>query len=155
LPVGRLTRSVDSGYPQYHTSADDLSLIDPQRLERSLELLRRIVAVIEENRTYVNLSPRGEPRLGKVDLYRSTGGRSPSEQERALVWVLNQSDGAHWLLQISQRSAMSFADIHQAAEALRAAKLLRIKDQAVRKKKKTASGNPQAHNSRSRRAVKR
>src|SRR6266513_4585559 len=27
LPAGRLTRSVNGGYPQYHTSADDLSLI--------------------------------------------------------------------------------------------------------------------------------
>src|SRR6185437_13515083 len=50
LPVGRLTRSVNSGYPQYHTSADDLELITPERLQQSLEACCRIVEVIEGNR---------------------------------------------------------------------------------------------------------
>ena len=33
LPVGRLTRSVNGGYPQYHSSADDLGLISAARLQ--------------------------------------------------------------------------------------------------------------------------
>ena len=30
LPVGRLTRSAEEGYPEYHSSADDLSLVRPE-----------------------------------------------------------------------------------------------------------------------------
>ncbi|MGH8132134.1 MAG: DUF4910 domain-containing protein, partial [Steroidobacteraceae bacterium] len=61
LPVGRLTRSVNGGYPQYHTSADDLALITPECLQQSLQTCQRIVEIIEGNRRYANLSPKGEP----------------------------------------------------------------------------------------------
>jgi aminopeptidase-like protein len=124
LPVGRLTRSVNSGYPQYHTSADDLSLIRPDCLQQSLEACQRIVEVIEGNRRYVNLSPKGEPRLGVRGLYGSTGGRAPAEREHAMLWVLNQSDGSRSLLDIAKKSALGFNIIHEAAGALEGAKLL-------------------------------
>ena len=42
----------------------------------------------------INLSPFGEPQLGRRGLYRSAGGAvATPEDERALLWVLNQSDG--------------------------------------------------------------
>src|SRR5690606_31009778 len=47
LPMGRLTRSPEGGYPQYHTSADDLSLIDPASLSRSVDVVLRILGAIE------------------------------------------------------------------------------------------------------------
>ena len=50
--------------------------------------------VLEENRAYVNLSPYGEPQLGKRGLYRQLGGESETpDDEQALLWVLNGSDG--------------------------------------------------------------
>ncbi len=125
LPVGRLTRSVNGGYPQYHSSADDLSLIRPDCLQQSLEACQRIVEVIEGNCHYVNLSPKGEPRLGARGLYGSTGGgRAPAEREHAMLWVLNQSDGSHSLLDIAKKSSLGFNVIHEAAGALERAKLL-------------------------------
>src|SRR6266513_2158898 len=71
LPAGRLTRSVNGGYPQYHTSADDLSLITPAALQGSFETCQRIVELIEANQRYVNLKPKGEPRLGPRGLSRA------------------------------------------------------------------------------------
>jgi aminopeptidase-like protein len=124
LPVGRLTRSVNSGYAQYHTSADDLDLITPERLQQSLEACRRIVEVIEGNRRYVNLSPRGEPRLGSRGLYGSVGGTAPGEREHAMLWLLNQSDGAHSLLDVARKSGIAFPVIREAATALESARLL-------------------------------
>jgi aminopeptidase-like protein len=125
LPVGRLTRSVNGGYPEYHSSADDLDLIRPECLEDSLEACRRIVEVLEGNARYVNLSPKGEPLLGKRGLYGTVGGRSPAEREHALLWVLNQSDGAHSLLDVARRSQIDFRVIREAATALQVARLLR------------------------------
>jgi aminopeptidase-like protein len=124
LPVGRLTRSVNGGYPQYHSSADDLGLISAGRLQESLEACKRIVEVLESNRRYVNMSPKGEPRLGKRGLYGSVGGRSPADRERAMLWVLNQSDGSASLLDIAQRSQIGYPDTRAAAEDLAAAGLL-------------------------------
>jgi aminopeptidase-like protein len=125
LPVGRLTRSVNGGYAQYHSSADDLSLIQPEHLQQSYEACRRIVSVLEGNGQYVNLSPKGEPLLGKRGLYGSVGGRSPAEREHALLWVLNQSDGSRALLDIARRSGIDFHTIREAAMALESAGLVR------------------------------
>ena len=138
LPVGRLTRSVNDGYPQYHSSADDLGLLRADSLERSLEACRRIVTVIEDNRRYVNLNPKGEPRLGKRGLYGSVGGQSPAAQEHALLWVLNQSDGSQSLLDIAQRSGLTFDIISAAAAALERSGLLRPR--AARKRPDNRQG---------------
>jgi aminopeptidase-like protein len=125
LPVGRLTRSVNGGYPQYHSSADDLGLISPEQLKSSLEALRHIVEILEGDRRYINLCPKGEPRLGKRGLYGAIGGRSPADRERAMLWVLNQSDGTASVLDIAQRSQLCFADVRDAAEELTGAGLLK------------------------------
>ncbi len=125
LPVGRLTRAVNGGYPEYHSSADDLTLITPGALQGSLEACENIVQTLEGNGHYVNLNPKGEPRLGKRGLYGTLGGGDPAEREHARLWVLNQSDGAHSLLDISRRSGLAFPAIRAAAHELEQARLLR------------------------------
>jgi len=125
LPVGRLTRSVNGGYAQYHTSADDLTLIRPDCLAQSLEVCQHVVEVIEGNRRYLNLKPKGEPRLGARGLYGPLGGQGPAEREHALLWILNQSDGAHSLLDIARKSGLAFSVIREAASALETVGLLR------------------------------
>jgi aminopeptidase-like protein len=124
LPVGRLTRSVNGGYPEYHTSGDDLSFITPAALADSLAACREIVEMLEANRCYLNRSPKGEPRLGKRGLYGALGGGEPAEREHAMLWLLNQSDGRHSLVQIAQRSGLPFATLREAAAALSRARLL-------------------------------
>jgi aminopeptidase-like protein len=124
LPVGRLTRSVNDGYVQYHSSADDLSLISAEAMRQSLEACKAIVEVLEGNGRYVNVLPKGEPRLGKRGLYGSMGGNSPADSERAMLWVLNQSDGHSSLFDISRRSGMDFEVVRSAAKALQGAGLL-------------------------------
>jgi len=124
LPAGRLTRSVNGGYPQYHTSADDLSFITPAALEGSLAACQRIIEIIESNQRFHNRRPKGEPQLGTRGLYRALGGSGPAEHEHAMLWVLNQSDGTHSLLDIAQRSGLPFPLLREAARRLEEAQLL-------------------------------
>jgi aminopeptidase-like protein len=140
LPVGRLTRSVNDGYVQYHSSADDLSLISAGRLEQSLAACKQVVEVLESNRHYVNLSPKGEPRLGKRGLYGAVGGLSPADRERAMLWVLNQSDGTASVLDIAKRSGIAWPVISAAADELAKASLLRVADSSA---PATAAAAPQ------------
>ncbi len=111
-----------------------MDLITPQSLADSLAACKDAVRIIEDNGRYLNLNPRGEPRLGKHGLYGPVGGRAPAEREHALLWVLNQSDGAHSLLDIARRSGLPFAAVHAAACDLEKARLLRPVRAAVTKR---------------------
>ena len=125
LPVGRLTRSPNGAYPEYHTSADNLDFIRPDCLAESIRVLANLITVLDGNRRMINLSPKGEPRLGKRGLYGSVGGTAPGDFEHALLWVLSYSDREHDLLAIAQRSGIDFDVLVQAAAALEGAGLLR------------------------------
>ena len=111
-------RSVWGTFPEYHTSADDLTFIAPQRLAESLRVCTAVVDVLENNRRYRNLNPYCEPQLGKRNLYRSTGGEAIGAEINARLWVLNLSDGEHSLLDIAARSGLPFPPISDAAELL-------------------------------------
>lgn len=132
LPVGRLTRTPNGAYPEYHTSADNLDLIKPAALAESLMTCVAIVNILDNNLSYVNTSPKGEPQLGKRGLYRKSGGQKDiGLRELALLWVLNLSDGRHALLDIAERSGLPFATIHAAALDLAAAGLLVATEKSI------------------------
>jgi aminopeptidase-like protein len=118
LPVGSFMRTQNGMYPQYHTSADNLDLVQPASLAESLRQLLRVVATLEENRRYRNLSPKCEPQLGRRGLYRTMGGTKNAGFEEALLWVLNFSDGDHALLDIAERSSLPIDQVTAAAAAL-------------------------------------
>lgn len=126
LPVGSLTRTPYAGYPEYHTSADNPDFVSPEAMTDTLETLWEVTRVLEGNRRYLNLSPYGEPQLGRRGLYGSLGGRSDTKQtQMAMLWVLNLSDGEHTLLDIAEKSDLPFAIVAEAAQALRGAGLLK------------------------------
>lgn len=79
LPFGAFSRTPADGFPQYHSSADDLDLVRPEALGESLYAALAIIDAVERNETYVNMSPFGEPQLGRRGLYRSIGGGSSEE----------------------------------------------------------------------------
>ncbi len=124
LAVGLLSRTPWGRYPEYHTSADNLDLIRPKHLGSSLERYLQVVRLLETNRRYRNLNPHCEPQLGKRGLYPTIGGAAGQQKQLALLWVLNQSDGEASLLDIAERSGLSYAAILEAAEALAEAGLL-------------------------------
>ncbi|MEU8244846.1 DUF4910 domain-containing protein [Nonomuraea sp. NPDC048916] len=128
LPFGSLTRTPYAGYPEYHTSADNPGFVTPEAMSDTLEALWQITRVLEGDRGYVNLSPYGEPQLGRRGLYGSLGGRSDTKQgQMAMLWVLNLSDGEHSLLDIAERSGLPFEAVESAAKALRTAGLVKEK----------------------------
>ena len=119
LPVGSLTRTPHGRYAQYHTSADNLDLVRPEYLADSFSKYLSVLDVLENNKKYLNQNPKCEPQLGKRGLYRAMGGRIDEVLgEKAMLWVLNLSDGEHTLLDIADRSGLTFDIITEAADAL-------------------------------------
>jgi len=121
LPIGSLTRSQYGQYPEYHTSADNLDLVTPEKLEASLKAYLSIADILDNNIVYINQYPKCEPQLGKRGLYQKIGGETEQDKEirrMAMLWCLNLSDGKHSLLDIADRAAISFDIIKQIAAIL-------------------------------------
>jgi aminopeptidase-like protein len=120
LPVGRLSRTPHGRFPEYHTSADNLDFVRPEHLASSFRACLAVFDVLENDRTYINLNPKCEPQLGKYGLYAEIG-----DNEMAMLWVLNLSDGRHSLLDIAERAGLRFEAVRIAADLLREHSLLK------------------------------
>jgi len=118
LAVGSLMRTPNDEYPEYHTSADNLQFVRPEALADSMSLYLRVIDVLENDGSYLNLSPKGEPQLGRRGLYPAVGAQGAGLQLMARLWVLNLSDGRHRLLDIAERADMPFGTIKEAARLL-------------------------------------
>lgn len=119
LPVGCLSRTPFGEFAEYHTSADSVEFVQPAQLAESLELLLHITTLLDHNRYYRNLSPYGEPQLGRRGLYKGVGGGQEGfEWQMALLWVLNLADDHHSLLDMAHRAQLPFRVLQRAAQAL-------------------------------------
>ena len=119
LHVGRISRKPHGEFPEYHTSADNLDFVKPDKLAESFDLICSIIKIIEENKSYINTNPYGEPQLGKRGLFKKIGGSSKAKDyEMALLWILNLSDGQNSLLDIAIKSGLKFSMICEAANDL-------------------------------------
>ena len=124
LPFGRLSRTPHGEYPEYHTSADDLSFVKPSEVAGSFLAVLEILDVLESDECYRNLSPYGEPQLGKRGLYPTTGGKQATDAVMAMLWVLAYSDGSTSLLDVAAVAGTEFASLRRAAADLESAGLL-------------------------------
>ncbi|WP_342346537.1 DUF4910 domain-containing protein [uncultured Nitrospira sp.] len=119
LPVGCFMRTPHGEYPEYHTSGDNLTFVQPEYLEESFTCCLGVLTLLEGNKTFLSQNLQCEPQLGKRGLYRAIGGESEgAKREMAMLWVLNLSDGHYSLLEIADRSSMPFRIIYEAATIL-------------------------------------
>lgn len=128
LAVGCFMRGRHGEFPEYHTSADNLSFVQPSALEDSLARVKAAIELLEENRIYKNLISKGEPHLSKYGFHRASDQDSNAKvRDLALRWVLNLSDGEHSLLDITEKSQLPTAFIKDAiATLVRAGLLVRV-----------------------------
>lgn len=126
LPVGRFTRAPAMLTPEGHASTGDLTTVHAAPLHDSLVKLQSVIDILEHNRCYLNQKPYCEPQLSKYGLARFRSGLSAAAHRRALLWVLNYSDGENSLLDIAARAGLHWSDIKHAASALRACDLLKL-----------------------------
>ena len=120
LPVGSYIRGRYKQYEEYHTSLDNKSLLDFPSLHSSLDAMETICRTLDMNRQYRNLSPFGEPNLGRRGLYPTTGGRRANmditQRAHATLWLCNQSNGERDLIDIAKRSGMPLPLLYEIAE---------------------------------------
>lgn len=140
LPIGSLVRSMygTDDFPEYHTSADNMNLMNKDSLLKSFLKYAEIIKSLDENfsektinkinnspsnsEIYQNTSPKCEPQLSKRGIYRKIGGQKNSinyrQDEFAIFWVLNLSDGHHSIMDIVKQSGFEERIIRKAVKLL-------------------------------------
>lgn len=131
LPIGSLMRTPYRKFLQYHNSGDDLDFIDKESLGDSYSKYLKSILIFDKDEKFLNTNMKCEPQLGKRGFYRNIGivrtdmNTDEIEQnELAVFWILNLSDGNNSLLDISQRSGIPFETIFNVSCNLYQKKLL-------------------------------
>lgn len=104
LPVGSFMRTMYTVFPEYHTSLDNKSLMDFEKMSATVDVLVSVVDSIEKNVVFENQLPFGEPQLSPRGLFRSISDKTREKDEMAMWWLLNYGDGTNDLLDIAELS---------------------------------------------------
>lgn len=103
LPIGSLTRSMYTEYPEYHTSLDDKNFVSYLGFKQSFEIVMKMALLFNFNRQYVRKNPYGEPMLGQYGLYPNRDYSNISRQQYwDIMYLLSYSDGEHDLVDIAK-----------------------------------------------------
>jgi aminopeptidase-like protein len=127
LPVCSVMRSKYRQYPEYHTSADDTTLVTPAGLRGAYEALRDIITLLEGNRRY-RTTTVGEPQLGKRGLYPQLSVKHSADSAWNMVNLLAYADGENDLIQISDAIGVAAIDLLPMVDRLRGADLLDVRE---------------------------
>lgn len=114
FPVGVMMRTPFSKYPQYHTSLDNKSLMNFDKMVELIKILSDIVKSFDLNTTYVNQIKYGEPFLGKRNLFEDLNSKlSHSEIIKRRLRLLNFLDGERDLLSICEKYGYSILEVEK------------------------------------------
>ncbi len=107
-------------FPEYHTSADDLAFVRPETTggvvrhpeRRALDVAR---AQPHDAEPPARTASRSSATAAST---ARSAARTIADAQLAMLWVLNQSDGSTSLLDIAERSGLSFDSIVDTAALL-------------------------------------
>ncbi len=102
LPVCAVCRSKYGEYPEYHTSADDLSLISEEGLQGTFDLMKKCIQALEYNHCY-QVNCLCEPQLGKRGLYPTISQKGIYDDVASILDFIAYADGHNDLIDISNR----------------------------------------------------
>jgi aminopeptidase-like protein len=90
LPVVSLMQSRYGTFPEYHTSADDMSVISPDGLQCGCDAIMQCLEIIERNRTYrvrTTCEPFMEGRGGYVSDYKLAAYCDGKTDALEIAWL--------------------------------------------------------------------
>ncbi len=123
LPVCSICCSKYHEYPEYHTSADDMTLITPKGLERAYDIYKAVIEAIEHNAKY-KINCYCEPQLGSRGLYPTESFNRSSVSVQDMMNFIAYADGTMDLFEISELIDVPVSRLHEIAVKLIDAELL-------------------------------
>lgn len=130
LPVVCFCRSKFGEYPEYHTSKDDMSLISPEGLQGSLEVMSEVIHALECN-AYYKINVLCEPQLGKRGLYPEVSKLGCWDAVASLTNFIAYADGSNDLIDISNIIGVPVKELLTVLESLLANNLLDVLQERV------------------------
>ncbi len=124
LPVVCFCRSKFGEYPEYHTSADDMSFISPEGFEGAYQVMTQVVDALEYNRYYVMTQPC-EPQLGKRGLFPTVSKKGSYDAVMAMMYFMTYADGRNDLIGISEITNVPVKELIGIVDKLQANGLLK------------------------------
>lgn len=126
LPVCAFCRSKYGMYPEYHTSADDLSVVSPEGLQGAYEVMVKVINALEYN-SYYEVTTPCEPQLGKRGLYPTISMKGQYDSITVMTRFLAYADGQNDLIEISNLIKSPIDQIIPHIDKLMEARLVQIK----------------------------
>jgi len=110
LDIGSLIKTKYGEFKEYHTSKDDFNLVTEKGLNETLEMYKKVIYYLENNKIYNN-NVLCEPKLGKYNLYPDIGGlriKDDSKYFRIIMYYINSKND---IIDISDKLNLSFEKI--------------------------------------------
>lgn len=101
LPMVCFCRSKFGEFPEYHTSADNMSLVSPQGFQGSYDVLTKVIDTIEKNGRY-KATVLAEPQMGKRGLYPMISRKGVYDDSLVFCDILSYANGNNDLLTIAE-----------------------------------------------------
>jgi aminopeptidase-like protein len=138
FPMGQFNRTRYGEYEGYHNSLDTKSFMSMDSLITSINSIEQFLEYAEICGKPINLSPYGEPQLGKRGLYpsiNSNGTKNKSsdtdEDSRAnlhrILAILNMADGENDLFDMAEHSYCNVNNLRPLIENLEKNNLISFK----------------------------
>jgi aminopeptidase-like protein len=122
LPVVCFCRSKFGEYPEYHTSADNMQLVNPAGFQGSFDVMTKLIDALEHNVKY-KVTVLCEPQLGKRGLYPTISQKGQYDSIMAMRDLIAYADGSMDLLEISEKINVPVSQLIEIAEKLEEAGL--------------------------------
>jgi|APSaa5957512535_1039671.scaffolds.fasta_scaffold48977_1 aminopeptidase-like protein len=136
LPMLQAAKSIYGQYDGYHNSLDTKEYMSITSLQESIDELEELLLMGEYCGHPVNISPFGEPQLGKRELYSTlnSGNTWINSSDNLfdsrdflnkLLSLLNYADGKHDLFDIANKLQCEVSDLYPIIDRLEQEDLLR------------------------------
>ncbi len=126
LPVVCFCRSKFGEYPEYHTSADDMTLVSPEGFQGAYDVVTQVVDALENNKTFVMTVPC-EPQLGKRGLFPTVSKKGSYDAVMAMMYFMTYADGRNDLIGISEITGVPVKELIDIAHTLHENGLVEVK----------------------------
>ncbi len=127
LPVVCYCRSKFGEFPEYHTSADNMSYVSAEGFQGSYDVMTQLIDALEYNGHYM-MKVACEPQLGKRGLYSDLSRKGTYDGIMVQRDVISYSDGRNDLFDLSRIIGVPTCEIIEVIKRLVDNDLIEVMD---------------------------